>query len=498
MNIRTFLLILVFCTLGKRLSAQSNFGFEQGLSGWQTKGKVTLDREHAYQGIACAGIEWGSLTTLLPVIPFAVVEFNFHIRASQKGAQANIFLRFYDKKHRLLLSYVNPVADSVNYHQAGNYTEAPPYAAAMEIGIEKAPGSAGVFYADDFSIASSKIAHRPIVNIGQYMRPFWHSDTIVNETVLLYSVNGKPAVGNLMYLPSQVLSIKSYDLKRTYTSGKDYRQEGKVITRIINSAMPFRADTSFLKSDLAWYNTQSQWVVVTYTHHDKWEGAAPLFKGRLLPKTMAKLKSGKPLRILAYGMSITRGMDVSGFDTIPPFMPTYVDLFARQLRKTYHDKDIKLYNAGLPGSTVDWGAKYAAQYINPLKPDLVILDFGMNDFWRLKPLEFKSYIDTIMQKVRRNNPDTEFLLLANMQFDPDYILDTDPYKEFYTSNLSGYSQLLQQMEKEGVVCLDMYQYSDELYRLKKAKDCLANPLHPNDFMARWYAQALSALLVPNF
>ena len=54
------------------------------------------------------------------------------------------------------------------------------------------------------------------------------------------------------------------------------------------------------------------------------------------------------------------------------------------------------------------------------------------------------------------------------------------------------------MEKSGVVCLDMYQISGEVYRLKKAKDCLANPLHPNDFLARWYAQVLTAALVPKF
>ena len=223
-----------------------------------------------------------------------------------------------------------------------------------------------------------------------------------------------------------------------------------------------------------------------------------MFKGQFLPKVMAKLKAGKPLRILAYGMSITRGMDVSGFDDVPPFMPAYVDLFARQLRKTYRYKDIKLFNAGLPGSTVDWGARYASQYVNPLKPDLVILDFGMNDFWRMKPDEFKSYIDAIIKKVRLSNPNTEFLLLANMQFDPDYILDSDPYRSFYNGNLEGYRQVLTATEKSGVVCLDMYQISGEVYRLKKAKDCLANPLHPNDFLARWYAQVLTAALVPKF
>ena len=46
--------------------------------------------------------------------------------------------------------------------------------------------------------------------------------------------------------------------------------------------------------------------------------------------------------------------------------------------------------------------------------------------------------------------------------------------------------------------LDMFNISGELFQLKKAKDCLVNPLHPNDFLARWYAQVLTAALVPKF
>jgi lysophospholipase L1-like esterase len=197
-------------------------------------------------------------------------------------------------------------------------------------------------------------------------------------------------------------------------------------------------------------------------------------------------------------MSITRGMDVSGYDTVPPYMPAYVDLFARQLRKAYHDPNVKLYNAGLPGATVDWGAQYADQYINPLKPDLVIIDFGMNDFWRLTPAQFKEYIQTIMNKVRAQNSKVEFLLLSNMKFDPEYVLDSDKYKSFYASNLEGYSKVLRQMETNGVINLNMYEISDVLYNKKKAKDCIANPLHPNDYMARWYAQGLSALFLERY
>jgi hypothetical protein len=82
-----------------------------------------------------------------------------------------------------------------------------------------------------------------------------------------------------------------------------------------------------------------------------------------------------------------------------------------------------------------------------------------------------------------------------MRFDPDYVLDSDSNKVFYTNNMAGYRKVLQEMEAPGIACLDMYSVSEAVYRRKKAKDCLVNPLHPNDYMARWYAQGLLALLV---
>jgi lysophospholipase L1-like esterase len=259
--------------------------------------------------------------------------------------------------------------------------------------------------------------------------------------------------------------------------------------------MPFRADTSFDRvKDLAWYNLQAQWVVVTYTHHDGWGGPIPEDNGFWLPRVLGRLRTGKPVTIVAYGMSITRGFNVSGYDGVAPYMPTYTDLFATGLRWKYPRASIRVYNAGLPGSTVSWGAQYASLYVNPLKPDLVIIDFGMNDFWRMPPAEFGDSVKSIIRQVRAVQPDAEFLLLANMKFDPDYVLDSDKNKSFYVGNLAGYRDVLALMEGPGVVFTDMTTLSGVIYGRKKAKDCIVNPLHPNDYLARWYAQSMLATL----
>ncbi len=488
-----------------KVSAQQNLDFEQGLKGWLTKGDAanfTIDKTEHYHGNQSAriGKGYGVLYKHIDVAPLSVIQFNAHIKSSDKGINGYSFIRFYNAQNRLLLAYKSKALDSTGWQQTGNYTETPAGTKYAEIGVENDSSGGGYVYADDFSIETNigvpKIKHAPLCNLDQYMKPFWRSDTVYNETVLLYSANGKPADGRLLFMPDKIISVKNFGLNTSYSAGADYTLGGNVITRMEHSAMPFRADTSFdTKKDLAWFNIQSQWVVVTYTHHDQWDGPISHYKGAPLPRTMAKLKTKQPLKIVAFGMSITRGMDVSSYDTVAPYMPTYVDLFARQLRRAYRYKNIKLYNAGLPGSVVDWAAQYADKYINPLKPDLVILDFGMNDFWRFTPEQFKGYIQTIIGKIKAANPKVEIILLSNMKFDPDYVLDSDKYKSWYQANLEGYSHILAQMETKGIINLDMCSISDAIYKKKKAKDCLVNPLHPNDYMARWYAQGLAALLV---
>ncbi len=430
--------------------------------------------------------------------PFAIVQSQVWVRCGSPSLRAYVFLRFYDARDKLLLEYKTDAITSTVGQMTGHYAESPPGTSYLRYGVEADPLHEGKFEVDSNHIETdvgSRARQKPGVDPDIYLKPFWRADTMVDETVLMLSAGGGVPGGRLLFKPDKILSVRNFSGSIEYGEGIDYTVDGKTLRRSGASRMPFRADTSFnRKDDLAWFDLQSQWIVVTYTHSDTWEGPVPGFKGSLLPRTMAKLRSKKPLTILAYGMSITRGMDVSGYDGVPPYMPTYMDLFARGLRKEYGDADIRLFNAGLPGSTVDWGATYADRYINPVKPDLVVLDFGMNDFWRLEPSTFGKYIQTIIDTVRVGNPKVEFLLLSNMAFDPSYILSSDKNKGFYETNMSGYPHVLRQMEGRGIANLDMYSISDWLYQQKKAKDCLVNPLHPNDWLARWYAQGMMAML----
>jgi lysophospholipase L1-like esterase len=438
--------------------------------------------------------------------PLSLISYNMRVAGATSGYS---FLRCYDSADSLLLEYRLPLGKKDTH--SSNYTETPPGTSYVRVGVSEG------FVADsvqvELNVGETHERHAPLCDLGQYLRPFWKGDTVYNETVLFYSADGGPAEGRLLYQPDRILSVRNFGLDTVYKAGVDYRRDGRRIIRLAGSSMRFRMDTSFDRKDLAWYNLQSQWVVVSYTHHDRWAGAVPSYGGARLPRVMRLLEKsdgrksdGRPrqrgasgptvLRMVAYGMSITRGMDVSGYDGVAPYMPTYAELFARAVQARYPSAAIELYNAGLPGSTVAWGAQYAATYVVPLHPDLVLLDFGMNDFWKVRPEEFRDSVKTIMRKIRAGDTGVEFILVSNMKFDPAYVADTDAYKAFYLENLAGYRTVLSSLEGPGVVGLDMTDISDVLYREKKPKDCLVNPLHPNDYMARWYAQGLAALLCP--
>ena len=67
-------------------------------------------------------------------------------------------------------------------------------------------------------------------------------------------------------------------------------------------------------------------VAVTYEHDDTWTGPVQGYVGGSLPDTMKKLHIHGPLRVVAYGDSITFGLGESRLMHIPPYMPPYPEL----------------------------------------------------------------------------------------------------------------------------------------------------------------------------
>jgi len=162
-----------------------------------------------------------------------------------------------------------------------------------------------------------------------------------------------------------------------------------------------------------------------------------------------------------------------------------------RLKTIFQDEHIQLSNSAQSGATSQWGKDYAERMVASLNPALVLIAFGQNDFWGASADTFADNIADIMKTVRHKNPDAEFLLVSTMRFDPAYTTNAAYWKV-----VGEYAAKLKTMTGPGVQLVDMTAISEWVYAAKKPRDCVNDPLHPNDYLARWYAQSVAAALDP--
>jgi hypothetical protein len=119
---------------------------------------------------------------------------------------------------------------------------------------------------------------------------------------------------------------------------------------------------------------------------------------------------------------------------------------------------------------------------------LAIIAFGMNDGTGcLPPAGFRINIQGIMNSIKAQNPDAEFVLVATTLANPE---------SHFAGNQTDYLEELQSLAVVGVVIADMTGVHRELLMKKRFIDMTGNNInHPNDFLSRWYAQYISGLFV---
>jgi lysophospholipase L1-like esterase len=150
---------------------------------------------------------------------------------------------------------------------------------------------------------------------------------------------------------------------------------------------------------------------------------------KLLPKTLAKLRSGGEVTIVAWGDSVTEG---GGVETTPDLR--YQNQFAKRLGERFPKAKVHLLNAGWGGrGSRDYleaprgGAKdFIRDVIDP-KPDIVTIEF-VNDAYlneELTQVHYKKILDllegngseVILMTPHLVRPD--WMQVSNMKFDED-------------------------------------------------------------------------------
>jgi lysophospholipase L1-like esterase len=116
-----------------------------------------------------------------------------------------------------------------------------------------------------------------------------------------------------------------------------------------------------------------------------------------LPILRAKLKAGKPVHLAFLGGSITQNAGKNGFVTALP----------EWIRSKYPGSPVGVTNAGLSGTGSDRGAKRLDRDVLASKPDLVFVEFAVNDGAR----DSLADMEQIVRKTLESNPEAEFVFL---------------------------------------------------------------------------------------
>ncbi len=337
---------------------------------------------------------------------------------------------------------------------------------------------------------------------------FLSGEVVYNEVVMLVEENGKIS-GNLLYEPTEIISVKDYSLEKEYASS-EFEIEGRRLVRTASSTLPYLSEENLRGENLPnsiGTMAAKEGVVpftegpgltmltvnVTYAHKEKWDKEKPIYQGNLLPNAISKLKNKEPLRIGFYGDSIMTGCNSSGKLGIPPYLDDFPTAATEQLKDLYGYQDIEMFNSSKGGMLSDWGETNVASLVNYYDPDLVFLGFGMNDgSWNVRPDIYVSHIETMLNLIQAHNQGAEVVVVATILANPDSLQNNiqDTYLEPLKEMLSNY---------EGVSLMDMTTYSKNLLSRKRSFDLYANNInHPNDFMVRGYVSNILTLLAEDY
>lgn len=344
---------------------------------------------------------------------------------------------------------------------------------------------------------------------AKYIIPYWDTDIIYNESVFpLEEADGSIKPISLLFPIKEIISISDAFLKTTFTRGNDYDvdKEGRLV--IIPSGKIRRTSfkeyypekpaegSAFEHSDGGYImfgeaNTfHSRQIAVTYRKNEKalWEGPVPERQGSSFKSFFDKMKSNKPVNILFYGDSITTGANSSGMIGAEPFADNWCLMVTNALSEKYGSSNVNYINTAVGGTLSDWGLREAKERAADHNPDIAFIGFGMNcGSARMEPETYKANIKGIMAAVRTARPDCKFVLIGT----------TLPNREVrgFFGNQPLYIEMLNQIADEngrnGVAVADMTSMHAYLLTKKRFFDMTGNNVnHPNDFLARAYAQVI--------
>jgi acyl-CoA thioesterase I len=366
--------------------------------------------------------------------------------------------------------------------------------------------------AEVLPLKPSDLKDIPTEFIATALDPFWQATEIREPVFFIEGKGSDRPSGKLLFKPTEIVSVTSGTRDIKYEAGKDFNVDlaTGTITLPPGSRIPFttqehlyplmtsnlpkigrksgdRTHGIFFDEDGAYHKLQ---VEVTYRcEPGQWIGPTPKYAGDSLPKTIAKLRSKQPFKMMLFGDSISAGSNASIMNKTPPNSPPYGELTALALEQHFGSK-VTLINKAVDGTTSDKGLKLVKdQQLGKERPDLVIIAFGMNDvYYQHAAAKYEANIRGIIEQIRADSPDTEFILVAPLLANAERGVSM----KLFPQNRDALAKLC----GPGVALADLTSTWGELLKRKTYYDLTGNGVnHPNDFGHRVYAQTILALLI---
>lgn len=287
-----------------------------------------------------------------------------------------------------------------------------------------------------------------------------------------------------------------------YEEGRDYElnsQEG-VIRRTNKSGIPDWSNHIFYRKKRFDQTGMSDYSNEPYTVYADYSYAAPASStsietakeraiASILPVCNSRHERQQSISYVVYGDSISTGAEASEHRFAYSFR------LYEHMQRLFPDSRVEYHMRAIGGETSRDGLKRLPQDVIPLKPQLVILAYGMNDQNRLLPhsndvpvAEYESNIRNIVEALR-------------CQTETDIILVTpcspNPLWKFSSGEIGEYAEAVRKLGREyGVPVADVYRiWMEEIESGKTYESLLLNNInHPNDYGHSIYESAFLNLL----
>ncbi len=275
-----------------------------------------------------------------------------------------------------------------------------------------------------------------------------------------------------------------------YISGKDFifnAADGSVRRTQQSRLADFRTNILFDKESFdhtlfSGYGNERYFAYVDYTYDNSNHWPAQPSQLEFLQATRRKLLNGEPVRIVAFGDSITAGGNASRPALI------FWQRWADDLRKKYPADQITAINGATGGDTTIQGWGRLRNKVIAQKPDLVLIGFGMNDN-NINSVPLAAFKQNLLKIVARIRAETGAEVILFSAFPPN------PRWKFGSRHTAEYAAATAEAAREaGCAYADVFDNWQSLASRKKPEDLLANNInHPNDFGHWIYYRVLTEL-----